>query len=319
MKDYYKILNVDKNASKEDIRKSYRKLSKKFHPDVNPNGEDKFKEISEAYETLIDDEKRRNYDNPNPFGNMGGGNPFNDFMNQFTNRGKPMRTPERIIKVNITPIESYKGVNKNITYQTKHTCKKCDGDGGTKTTCNTCKGSGFITRKVGSSFFSQVIRTNCNSCGGNGYTISNPCVECHGRGDTIKSESITIDIPKNISTGNSLRVRGKGDSNKMTGYGDLIIDINVIKKDNFEKIGNDLIYNMSINSFDYIFKDEIILPHPDGDLSVKLPENTETDKPLRIKSKGYRNNNIIGNFYVKINVVKSETDKEKLKKLMELQ
>jgi molecular chaperone DnaJ len=317
MKDYYKILGVNKNASKEEIRKSYRKLSKKYHPDVNPSGEDKFKEISEAYETLIDDNKRNQYDNPNPFGNMGGGHhPFSDFMNQFTNRRQPRKTPEKIIRVNISPIESYTGIRKEINYQTKHTCKKCNGEGGDRNSCGTCNGSGFIDRKVGSSFFSQVIRTNCDVCAGTGYRIINPCVECHGSGSTMKRETITVDIPKNVSSGNTLRVRGKGDSRSETGYGDLIIEIDVPKTNNFEKIGEDLVYHLNINSFDFMFSSEIMIPHPDGNLKISIPEKTETEKPLRLRTKGYRVNNRVGDLYVKLNIIKNTPSESEIKDIL---
>jgi len=126
MKDYYKILGVNKKSTKDDIKGAYRKLSKKYHPDINPQGSDKFKEIAEAYEVLSDDNKRRQYDNPNPFGGgnaRGGFNPFEDFVNNFNrNTQQRRRGPDKKIKLEITPIESYFGVNKPITYQVNYGC-----------------------------------------------------------------------------------------------------------------------------------------------------------------------------------------------------
>ena len=187
MKDYYKILGVDKKSTKDEIKKAYRSLSKKYHPDVNPDGDEKFKEIAEAYEVLSDDTKRHQYDNPNPFGNMnmgGGFNPFEDFINNF-NRGNQQqmrRGPDKKIKIQLSPIESYFGINKPITYQTNHSCQSCAGSGGKKTQCEDCKGTGNIRRKVGTGFFTQVIDTPCIKCNGTGDIMIDACFNCGGTG-----------------------------------------------------------------------------------------------------------------------------------------
>lgn len=318
MKDYYKILGVDKRADKNQIKKAYRKLSKQYHPDVNPNGADKFKDISEAYETLSNDEKRNQYDNPNQYGNMGG-HPFSDFMSQFMGRrqDKQRRTPERVIKVTVTPIESYLGGNKQITYQTKHSCDSCNGGGGKRKQCGNCRGTGKITRNVGSSFFQQIIQTDCKSCNGKGNIITEPCFICHGSGDTIKFENLNINIPTSVSSGTNLRIKGKGDYNINTGQGDLIIQIEVIKKDNFEKINNDLVFYETLRPIDLLSNKDIEVPHPDGTLKIKVPENSETDKPLRLKGKGYQYRGGRGDLYIKVNVKNTKPTTEELKDIFQ--
>jgi molecular chaperone DnaJ len=320
MKDYYKILGVDKKSTKDEIKKSYRNLSKKFHPDVNPDGTEKFKEIAEAYDVLSDDNKRKQYDNPNPFGNMRGGfNPFEDFINNFNNGGRQQkrRGPDKKVKIQLNPIESYFGINKPITYQTNNSCQSCEGSGGKKNVCQECQGSGNIRRKVGTGFFTQVIDTPCMKCNGTGDIVIDACFNCGGSGIKQKIEQIGVDIPKNINNGDFLRVQGKGDFSSKNGYGDLIIQIEVLPQDGFEKINNDLIYTKKVSMYDLVIGKEIILPHPDGDLIIKLPYNTESVKPLRLKGKGYKTNNGNGDFYFKLNVVNEPLTEEIKNELIE--
>ena len=313
MKDYYKILGVDKKSTKDEIKKSYRKLSKKYHPDVNPEGGEKFKEIAEAYDVLSDDKKRQQYDNPNPFG---GGNPFEDLFNQQRRRRPKAR--DKVIKIQITPLESYFGINKPLTYQTNDTCKPCSGTGGKKNVCQTCGGRGSIRQKVGSAFFSQIIDTPCVKCNGSGNIMIDPCFNCGGSGTKQKIEQIGVDIPKNINNGDHLRVRGKGDYIPNIGIGDLILQIEVINSDGFEKINNDLIYTKKVSLSDLILNKPITLPHPDGELSFNLPKNTEMIKPLRMKGKGYKSQNHTGDFYIKINVINQEMEDDVKKEIIEL-
>jgi molecular chaperone DnaJ len=322
MKDYYKILGVNKKSTKEDIKKAYRKLSKQFHPDVNPNGSEKFKEVSEAYEVLSDDNKRKQYDNPNPFNNMGGGrgfNPFEDFIHNF-NRGqrRTPKAPDKKIKVNITPIESFMGVKKPITYQVNNACGDCAGSGGKKNVCQNCGGTGNVRKRMGTGFFTQIIDSPCNQCNGNGDVIIDACFQCGGTGKKVKMEQITIDIPKNISNGDFLRVAGKGEFNSKYGIGDLIIQIEVLNSDGYEKINNDLVYTKKIFLTDLLLNKEVKIPHPNGDLMMRLPLNTESIKPLRLKGKGYDLGNTKGDLYVKLNIVNNPIDEEVKKEIMEV-
>jgi len=319
MKDYYKILGVDKKSTKDEIKKSYRKLSKQYHPDVNPDGGEKFKEIAEAYEVLSDDNKRRQYDNPNPF--QGGGNGFggfDDIFNQFRNRQNTNTISDRIINLEITPVESFKGGDKEIIYQTKHSCTTCSGSGGKGNICNECGGTGKTVRRMGTGFFTQIVETQCNTCRGRGKILTEVCYDCNGREFKESIKTINISLPKGVSHGQQLRVRGKGDFSSKYGFGDLIINIMINKKDGFEKINNDLIYNKNLSVFEYLTTKEIIVPHPDGELMINLPENIETSKPLRVRNRGYSTQAGIGDFFIKMNVTKKPITEEEKKSLLNL-
>lgn len=322
MKDYYKILGVDKKSTKDEIKKSYRKLSKQYHPDVNPEGGEKFKEIAEAYEVLSDENKRKEYDNPNPFKNMNGGfNPFNDIFrgfNQHNNNQRRNQNTDTIVIVNITPFESYLGIKKEITYQTKHSCNSCSGSGGKNKICGTCGGYGKIKIKTGTGFFTHIVETNCNECNGNGKIITEACFECGGTGNKTIFEKLNVNIPKGVENEDLLKVKGKGNFSISHGYSDLVLKIQIIKSnDGFEKSGNDLIFKLKLNLHDLLLDDKITIPHPDGDLNIKIPKGIETETPLRIKGKGYITNKGIGDYYIKLNVVNNEFTKEVKNKIIE--
>jgi len=315
MKDYYKILGVDKKSTKDEIKKSYRKLSKKYHPDVNPEGGEKFKEIAEAYDVLSDDNKRLQYDNPNPFGRSGF-NPFEDFVKGFNQRRKP-KAKDKVVKIQVTPIESYFGIKKEVTFQSNITCKVCSGGGGDKKVCDTCNGRGSLRKKVGSAFFTQVIDTPCDKCHGTGSVVINPCYNCGGSGKKKHIEQVNAEIPKNVNNGDYLRIRGKGDYTPNVGKGDLILQVEVINHDGYEKINHDLVYTKRISLKDLIVKKPITLPHPDGDLSLNLPYNTEMIKPLRLRGKGYNTQKGKGDFYIKLNIVNEEISEEDKREIIE--
>lgn len=318
-KDYYNILGVNRDASKDDIKKAYRKLSKQYHPDVNPEGGDKFKEIAEAYDTLSDDNKRKQYDNPNPFG--GGGGSMEDFFNMFNSQShqKRRRAPDKTLNVDITPLESYHGVNKQIVYQANHSCDLCNGTGGDNTVCGTCGGYGSLRRQVGTGLFTQIVETQCPSCQGSGYQITNPCIKCNGNKVEPRMRDITVKIPKGADNGDFLRVGGQGDFNAQMGTtGDLIIKVNMIKSEGFEKVGNDLVYTHKMNPIDFITAENIIVPHPLNKLSIPVPDSLSTTTPLRLKAKGYHIQNHVGDFYVKINVSRKDVSPETKEKLKEI-
>ena len=178
MKDYYQILNINKNASQGEIKKAYRKLSKQYHPDVNPQGEEKFKDIAEAYDILGDETKKKQYDNPNPFGQ--GGNPFDMFNQQ--RRQKNPKLKIRVMRVTLTPEESFKGVDKELTYKSKVSCELCAGTGGNKNTCTSCAGRGLHRQKMGTGFFTQDSGYTCPTCRGSGQIVIDPCMNCNGLG-----------------------------------------------------------------------------------------------------------------------------------------
>jgi molecular chaperone DnaJ len=302
MKDYYKILEVEEKASQDEIKKSYRSLSKKYHPDVNPDGTDKFKEIAEAYDTLGNTEKRSQYDQTknNPFAKNGGS--FEDIFSQmFGNRGnfqqqRRKSVPDKIVKVQITPVESYKGVEKKIQYMKDSQCGTCSGSGGDRQVCGSCNGIGFQIKTFGTGFMAQQIRQSCGTCGGRGYTLVHKCHTCNGQGGKSEVGTVNFKLPKGVDSGQYLKLENLGDF-KNGEIGDLVVQIEVIEKDGFEKMNNDLIYSLFLN-LDEVNQDKLKVPHPDGDLMLNQAKIFDTSKPLRLKGKGYNG----GDMYVKLNV-----------------
>ena len=297
MEDFYQILGVKENAPQDEIKKAYRKLAVEHHPDKGGD-ENKFKKISEAYDTIGDENKRNQYDNQkrNPFANMGGGgfNPFEDMFNQMhTQRRRAV--PDKVIEVQISALESFIAGDKVISYSRQHMCNDCVGQGGDRDTCNVCNGDGFIVQKIGGSMFSQVVRQTCNKCKGNGFSYKKTCGTCHGQTTRSETESIKIKLPHGIDDGQFLRLQGKGDY-KDGMYGNLVIRVKVMSENNFEKLGDDLIYNAYFD-LDGLRSDNLEIPHPQGNISIKLPTQFDTSKPLRVKSKGYNN---VGDMFVKL-------------------
>jgi len=297
MEDFYQILGVSENASQDEIKKAYRKLAVEHHPDKGGD-ENKFKKISEAYDTIGDENKRSQYDNQrrNPFANMGGGgfNPFEDMFNQMHTQRK-RAVPDKIVEVVVGAVESYKGGEKSITYNRDHNCGGCNGSGGERITCSTCGGQGVITQQIGTGLFTQIIRQSCGSCGGRGFSYKTTCGICHGKTTTSNVETISIKLPNGIDEGQFLRVQGKGDF-KDGMYGNLVVRIKIVPENNFEKSMDDLIYNayFDLNS---LKEDTVKVPHPLGEISIKLPGEFDTSKPLRVKNKGYHGR---GDLYIKL-------------------
>ena len=299
MKDYYKILEVEEQSSEDDIKKSYRRLSKKYHPDVNPGGEEQFKDIAEAYDMLGNKDKRAQYDNKknNPYG----GTSFEDiftqmFNNRQTQQHRRKSAPDKVIKVQVSPIESYKALVKTINYFREQGCHVCKGTGGDTNTCGTCNGHGFNIRIMGSGFMTQKIRTACPTCNGKGSVIINKCYHCSGKGTKTQTQEVRINIPHGSDDGQFLKLQNLGDFNGGE-YGDLVIQIEMTPKDGYEKINNDLIYNQYLN-LEEAQQDKINIPHPDGELMMSAPKIFDTSKPLRLKGKGYNG----GDMYVKLHV-----------------
>lgn len=292
MKDYYKILEVSENSSLDEIKKSYRNLSKKYHPDVNPDGSEKFKEIAEAYETLGDPQKKASYDGMK-------NNPFGSFSNMFDfgfNKQQRKSSPDKIVKIQINPIESYLSAEKTIQYMRENHCEPCNGKGGDRIACKTCNGAGFQVKTFGNGFIIQQMRTTCQSCGGAGYSLTNICYMCGGKGSKSAVNSVNIKIPHSADNGNFIKLPNMGDFHQGE-YGDLVVQIELVNKDGFEKMNNDLIYNLFLSK-DNLNDDKYTIPHPDGELSITAPKYFDTSKPLRIRGRGYKN----GDMYVKLNV-----------------
>jgi len=301
MKDYYKILEVEEKASTDEIKKSYRSLSKKYHPDVNPNGTEQFKEIAEAYDVLSNPDKKANYDNSksNPFQ----GTPYADMFSQMFGKGnnqfrRPRRknAPDKVIKVQVNPVESYLGSNKELHYVKNNHCQTCNGSGGEQQMCGTCKGQGFEIKTFGTGFMVQQIRSACNTCGGKGYTLVHKCYGCGGQGVKSTANNIKITLPRGIDSGQFLKVENAGDFRNGE-YGDLVIQVELVNKDGYEKMNDDLIYNLYLN-LEETQQEKYVIPHPDGSLSMEAPRVFDSSRPLRLRGKGYNG----GDMYVKLNV-----------------
>ena len=310
MENYYDILGVTEAATEDEIKKAYRKKSKEYHPDVNPKGEDMFKKVAEAYETLSDNQKKQQYDfqrkNPNAgmggFG-FGGGNvdPW-EIFERMTGSGfsrRRQQSPERIVNLNVSITDVFLGLNKEINYTRKIKCDGCEGSGGDRRMCSTCNGRGSIQQRMGNGMFTQIINTPCHSCSGQGSTLISPCKLCSGQGNKNSNETVQFKIPIGIDNGQMIKIQNYGDFNNGM-YGDLIVRMDLIPDSNFEKDGNNLVYTATFG-LDDLKLGTIEVPHPDGNLSINLPQEFDTNVPLRVRGKGFRVNPL-GDLYVKLRV-----------------
>lgn len=296
----YQILDVAENATQDEIKKKYRKLAKENHPDAGGN-EEKFKRISLAYDVLGDNQKRREYDQNknNPYGQGFNFNDlYNSMFNQRSQQQKPVHTSN--ITVPIGVLASFKGGKHTLTYRRQNKCEPCNGTGGEKISCKTCNGSGFVIRQMGSGMFVQIVQTACEPCSGRGFHFKDVCHICAGNSSNTEMKTLDISLPHGVDNGQFLKLTGMGDYRNGV-YGDLIIRIDLKPENNFDKIGNNLIYN-SYMTLEDLKEGTINVPHPDGSLSVKLPNNIDTSTPLRVKLKGFRLDTVgdlIVNQYVK--------------------
>ena len=319
-RDYYEVLGLDKNASEEDIKKAYRKIAIKYHPDRNPGdkkAEEMFKEAAEAYNVLHDPKKRQQYDQfgfNSPFGGEGG---FGDFgatsMNmddifsmfgdifgghgfggfgggrrqQQQHRGSDLR-----LKVKLTLEEINKGVTKKFKVRKDVPCSHCHGtgseDGNDREQCRTCHGSGVITHTTQSIFGMMQTQGVCPTCGGEGTVITNKCHECGGSGVQKGEEVVEISIPAGVAEGMVVNVPGKGNAGRHNGMnGDIQVFIEEEKNDTFVRDGNDLIYNLLLDFPTAALGDEVEIPTIDGSkLRVKIENGTQPGKTLRLRGKG---------------------------------
>jgi molecular chaperone DnaJ len=306
MEDYYNVLGVTESATQDEIKKAYRNLVKENHPDKGGD-EEKFKKISTAYDTIGDENKRSQYNNQrnSPFSNMNGfgGQSMNDIMNNmFGGRNPQNRVHDTIIDINIGVLESYLGGKKGITYNRKDKCPPCNGNGGEKKPCNVCNGKGFVVKQMGSGMFIQIVQVACNTCNGVGKITTAACYACGGQGTKNEIKTIEIQLPHGIDDGQFLRLQGLGDY-RNGGYGNLVIRVKTTNEGNFEKLGTNLIYSAFLN-LDDLKRGSFDVPHPDGKINVKFPNNVDTSTPLRVKGKGYKNQHngdLLINQYIKYN------------------
>lgn len=315
-RDYYEVLGVSKNADADEIKKSYRKLALKFHPDKNPGdkeAEEKFKEAAEAYDVLSNPDKKRKYDQFGHAG-MGGASGFNgggmnmdDIFSQFSDifggafggggsfssRGQGRRVAKGSnlrIKVKLTLEEIAKGVEKKIKVAKAVNCKPCKGTGahnGTAVkTCSTCNGSGHVSR-VTNTFLGQMQTTSvCPACHGQGQSITEKCKECSGNGTIREEEVITINIPAGVEEGMQMALSGKGNAVRGGVPGDLMVVFEELPHESLQRDEHNLHYDLHINFADAALGTDIDIPTLDGKAKIKIEPGTQSGKILRLKGKG---------------------------------
>ena len=321
-RDYYEVLGVQKGASDDEIKKAYRKLSKKYHPDINKeaDAEDKFKEVSEAYEILSDAQKRAAYDQyghagtdgsygggAGGFGGFGGGGfsgaggfgGFEDIFESFfgggggraANPNAPRQGDDLQYKINLTFEEAIFGVEKEIQYKREESCHTCGGNGakpGTHPeTCQKCHGAGTINVERQTPLGRVMSRQTCDVCHGTGKEIKEPCETCHGNGREQKNHKVKVNVPAGVENGQQMRLSNQGEAGINGGpYGDLYVVFYVEESDIFDRDGAEIYYELPLNFVQSALGDEVNVPTVHGDVKLKIPAGTQTGTKFRLRGKG---------------------------------
>ena len=324
-RDYYEVLGVDKSASADDIKKAYRKMAIKYHPDKNPGdkeAEEKFKEAAEAYSVLSDADKKARYDQFGHAGVEGAGPDFsggfgnlNDILNdlfggafgggfggfggfgggfggqrgqrqQRVYRGRDIR-----VRVKLTLEEIAKGIEKEISIEKNVPCTECGGKGAKNSsdikTCPACNGTGQVQRVVNSFLGQTVTYSTCQQCDGEGKIISNPCRSCNGTGLVRKRETIKVKIPAGVEAGMQLTLQGEGHAAKNNGInGDLLVVIEEHAHADLKREGNNLYYTKIISVVDAMLGAEVTVPCLDGDYKIKVDAGTQSGEVIRLRGRG---------------------------------
>lgn len=308
-RDFYDILGVGRNASEDELKSAFRKLARQYHPDVNkePDSEEKFKEINEAYGVLSDPEKRARYDR---FGRAGLGNTggFRDYTSDFSDifdelfssfgfstgrrsRRSPGRGQDLQMSVRLTFEEAVFGVEKEVEFERDETCSRCHGSGaepGTSATrCPTCNGQGEV-RQIRQTILGQMVQTaTCPTCNGRGETIATPCRICRGGGLERKRVKKKVEVPAGVDVGTQIRLAGEGGPGVRGGpNGSLFIVLDVQPHPFFKRRENDILLNLDINVAQAVLGAEVDVPTVDGDTKLKIPAGTQPGKVFHIKGKG---------------------------------
>lgn len=317
-KDYYDILGIEKGANDADIKKAFKKLALKYHPDRNPDNkeaEEKFKEINEAYQVLSDPEKRSRYDqfgtadfNGGGFeGGFGGGFDFSDLGDIFgdifgggfggfgsssrANPNAPRKGSDIEATINLTFEEAIFGCQKEINITKHENCDTCKGTGAkpgtSKKTCDKCGGKGRINVQRMTPFGVSSVTSTCDKCHGTGTVIETPCSTCRGTGKVRKAKTISVKIPAGVDNGNIIPLRGQGEPGTNGGpAGDLYINLRVARHKNFERRGTDIYIEEHISVGKAILGAELKVPTVDGEVSYKVPAGTQSNTTFRLRGKG---------------------------------
>jgi molecular chaperone DnaJ len=337
-RDYYEVLGVNKDATKEEIKKAYRKQALKYHPDKNPGNkaaEESFKEAAEAYEVLSNDEKKARYDRfghagmsgaGNGFGGGGGGMTMDDIFSSFGDifgdafggfgafGGSRRSSGRRVskgtnlrVKVKLSLQEIANGAEKKIKVTKYDTCSVCGGTGAADSqslsTCPTCHGSGHVTRLTNTMLGQMQTTSVCPSCGGEGKTITKKCISCYGEGIVQKEDIIKINIPAGVGKGMQMTVSGKGNAPRRGGVnGDLLVVIDEEEHQDLIREGNDLIYNLFISIPDAILGTHVEVPTVENNVKIKIEPGTQPGRILRLRGKGLPEVNGYGRGDLLVNV-----------------
>ncbi len=353
-RDYYEILGVSKDADQNEIKSAFRKLAKKYHPDVSkePDAAEKFKEAQEAYAVLSDETKRKQYDQYGhaAFDQMNGGAgfDFSDFdfsdifseifgdsfggafsrFSNFTNFGggrsgkaRPTRGSDKIMRVDLDFLDAVYGCKKNINLDIYEECDECNGKGGKgEKTCPTCHGQGTVTSEQSTIFGTFMTRTTCHTCRGAGRVFNSNCSKCRGTGKIKKNKDLEVKIPAGVDNGTQLRLAGKGDSGSNGGpNGDLYLEFRVKEHPLFERDGSDIYLELPITITDAVLGCKKEIPTLYGNVKLSIDAGAQTGDKHRLKGKGIEDvrTGVKGNMYVVINVIIPSKLDRKQKKLFE--
>ncbi len=338
-KDYYAILGVDKNASADDIKKAYRTLVKKYHPDLHPNDKEaaeKFKEINEANEILSDEKKRKQYDFEREHPNMGGfagagtggfsgfsggfEDIFGDIFGGFGGRSSRTQTKTKgedvTIEISLSFLDAAKGCAREVSYSRNQPCAACKGTGakgGTAyKTCEKCGGTGQVQYASSNGFFRSVSVRPCDECGGTGRKIIDPCPECKGKGYIKSNTKVTLNIPAGADTGSYLRKAGYGEASRNGGEaGDLIVVIKVEPSKIFKRKNFDLYVSVPVSFKTAALGGKVKIPLIDEVMEYTIPEGTQSGKIFFVRGKGIKGSRGSGDLYIEVIVeVPSKLNKE---------
>jgi len=355
-RDYYEVLGVEKTASKDELKKAYRKLAMQYHPDRNPDdkdAEERFKEAAEAYEILSHDEKRANYDRFGHAGMRGGQEGFSDINDIFSHfsdifgggggsifddffGGGQRRTRRRTggtpgsdlrVTLQLTLEEISEGTSKKLKIKKQVKCDECGGSGAeegtSKNTCPVCHGTGEV-KSVSRSVFGQFVNiTTCSNCGGEGTVIDKPCRKCMGDGRVQEEANINIDVPAGVSDGNYMTMRSDGNAGKRGGpAGDLMVIFKEIQHEYFQREGDDILYDLFVSFPEAALGGEVEVPTLTGKAKLKIDSGTPSGKLLKMRDKGVKhlNHSGRGDQIVRVNIAVpkklNSKEKELLKELL---